>query len=111
MIDWPPRAQLVLRQYVTKQSIWLEQSLMREVQRCTSMVISAEDFADRIKRLAEELSDAIDQDNLPHAQFLAGQIFQLSRLAEQRLIIAIERKDAAAIIAADLAKKLPGSAT
>lgn len=96
-----------MRQFVTKQSAFLTRAAQNESITCDNHLLAAEDFAARIHSLSQEMIERIKGNEIDRAQFIAGQIFQISRLAEQRLLIAVERKHAALTIAESAIREMP----
>lgn len=90
-IDWPP-ADPVTKPHVVKQSAWVTKAARSENETIENHLVAAEDFAQRIEALSQELIARITNNEIERAQFVVGQIFHLSRLAEHRLLIAHESR-------------------
>jgi prepilin-type processing-associated H-X9-DG protein len=108
--NWP-KAAATLEKYVARQSAWTLRSLSSELATADTLSAAADDYANRIEKLVPEMRSRIATGNLPRAQFVAGQVFQLARLAEQRLVVATERKHAALLMADGHVEQAPDNMT
>jgi hypothetical protein len=102
-----PRSDAAVSEYLRAQCVAVSDVYQAEAQTCEIIAGAAIDFADRIGRLAARLATAAASGDYVNGVTIAGQIFQLSRHAEHKMLIAQERIATAQSVAGGLIESIP----
>jgi hypothetical protein len=106
-----PRAIAAIDEVLVRQRGAVDAALVRNDAGVQHLSLAARDYLGRLSRATIRLAGQLDRDELDAAAITAGQVALLSRLVEQRVLCAAERRVAAYGVACAALEGLPEGST
>lgn len=107
----PARAQVAIEATGDQVREAAAAALARNERDLCALLDAALDYAGRIRRLVMTLNSAIERGHIEQAARTAGALSALARLAESRVLCAVERRRAALEVVDETLAGLPGGRT